>query len=140
MSSFRQTPLQSIGLLSRSLQDLVLKHISSRSGLVCVFVSLHSLLCGSPKAGSPLSCRCRTFLIVNVDVKILSGRRGSRLLYRYSHVPDWLRPLEQVQESAAVKKTPAILAADTLPLKPITTIWDKDADFEGKEDLLMTPL
>lgn len=53
-----------------------------------------------------------------------------------SHVPSWmLPPKEQDEALPDIPKTTAVRAADNLPPMVIRIVWDKEEEFEGKEDL-----
>ena len=53
-----------------------------------------------------------------------------------SHVPHWMRPQEaETEELSALKKPAAVIAADALAPLDINISWDKEAEFDEKDEL-----
>jgi hypothetical protein len=53
-----------------------------------------------------------------------------------SHVPHWMRPQEaETEELSALKKPAAVVAADALAPLDINICWDKEAEFDEKDEL-----
>jgi hypothetical protein len=56
-----------------------------------------------------------------------------RIILNASHVPDWLRPPENIPERPdEIAKTPAVEAADSLEARDYRIVWDLDIPFNGK--------
>jgi hypothetical protein len=54
-----------------------------------------------------------------------------------SHIPSWLIPSnsKSSQELEPIQKTKEVMLADQLPKLVIPIVWDKKADFDGKDEL-----
>ena len=70
------------------------------------------------------------------DMRFSESGMSQKIMIDSSHVPRWLLPPANVPERpAALTKTSAVIAADNLPTKDISIVWESVASGDDKEDL-----